>query len=345
MIIFRADGNKKIGSGHIMRCLSIADALHDKGLDSVFVTADDSVSGLLRERGYKNVVLNLDYRNLEEELELFFSLEALPHSEMVVVDSYYATDYYFKKLSEYKKIAYIDDLLLDRPVDTIINYNVFADAKAYNQERRLILGPSYAPLRKAFQSVKPIEIKEIVKKVLFLAGGSDPEHAALGFAKELLHHEDEVKYTIVAGSLSEDYDELKKISITSGNRISVLKNVSNMDKLMMDSDVAISASGSTLYELCACGVPTISYVLADNQVLAANCFEEKGAMVYGGDLREDGHAFVKLYSLLKDLMNNPEKRRELASKAGNIVDGKGAERLAGEILTIVQAGTKKKVPE
>ena len=116
MIIFRADGNKKIGSGHIMRCLSIADALHDKGLDSVFVTADDSVSGLLRERGYKNVVLNLDYRNLEEELELFFSLEALPHSEMVVVDSYYATDYYFKKLSEYKKIAYIDDLLLDRPV-------------------------------------------------------------------------------------------------------------------------------------------------------------------------------------------------------------------------------------
>ena len=67
MILFRADGNKKIGSGHLMRCLSIADAMKEMGIQSIFATADDSMSELLRNRGYENIILHTDYYDMDGE--------------------------------------------------------------------------------------------------------------------------------------------------------------------------------------------------------------------------------------------------------------------------------------
>ena len=340
MILFRADGNKKIGSGHLMRCLSIADAMQEIGIKSIFVTADDSMSELLKNRGYENIILHTDYYDMDGELSLFMALKEFGESDGIVVDSYYVTDQYLKTLTDKKKTVYIDDLQIFRPVGAIVNYNIYAEAKEYRggskpNDIRLVLGPSFAPLRQMFQNVTPIEIEESVKNILFLAGGSDPEHTALKFVKELQKRPDSFCYTIVIGALCEDYDAIKEIADKSNNRIAVLKNVQNMNEIMMSSDIAISAAGSTLYELCACGIPTINYIIADNQILAAKSFEKSGAMIYGGDLREDFDAYCRLISLLVSLAEDTSLRRSLSETARSFVDGKGAIRLAKELEGII----------
>lgn len=336
MILFRADGNKTIGLGHIMRCLSIADAMRDIGLESAFVTADKSMSELLESRGYGNIELHTDYRNTDDELITLFEQIEFAEADGIVVDSYFATDNYLKTLSQKKRTVCIDDYLRIRPVDAIINYNVYADANAYCAERdesvpKLILGPSFAPLRSMFQNISPIAIKEKAEKILFLAGGSDPEHVALKFVSKLKDYEDKFKYTIVVGSMSDDYEAIKEMGDVFGDRINVLRNVTDMNRLMLDSDIAISAAGSTLYELCVCGVPTINYVIADNQTLAARCFEEKGAMIYGGDLRETEDFCGQIYSLLSNLSMDKMLRKNLSVKARSLVDGNGAVRIAKEL--------------
>ena len=336
MILFRADGNKTIGAGHIMRCLSIADALKDIGLESAFVTADDCMSGLIKSRGYDNIILNTDYRETDGELDKFLKLKEFDKADGIVADSYFATDSYLKALSGRKKTVCIDDYLRIRPVDAIINYNVYADTSKYNVEDsektpKLILGASFAPLRGMFQNITPITIRKTIKNVLFLAGGSDPEHAALKFVNELKNHKDDFKYNIVIGALSEDYEVIREVADLSGGRINVLRNVTDMAALMLDSDVAISAAGSTLYELCACGVPTINYVLADNQILAAKSFEDKGAMICCGDLRRSPDTYGHIYTRLVDLANDFELRKKLSGEAKNLVDGNGALRIAKEL--------------
>lgn len=91
MIVFRADANKNIGMGHIMRCLSVADAATKSGLRCLFILADESVSALVQERGYKAIILNSDYENMEEEC--WPKIKA----DLVIIDSYYVTPVYFRE--------------------------------------------------------------------------------------------------------------------------------------------------------------------------------------------------------------------------------------------------------
>lgn len=338
MILFRADGNKEIGTGHIMRCLSIADALNSLGETCVFVAADANMKDLINARGYACNILGSDYSNMDLEVNALFRLDSFKSAQMVIVDSYYASDDYLYTLSAHKKTAYINDYLTLRPVAANINYNVFADSdKISNREEGIksveIMGPKYAPLRREFQDLKAIEIKEVAGNILFLAGGSDPLHVALNFAKEIMNHLDDNHFNIVVGSLSEDLEAIKDIADDSKGRIEVKHNVCDMKSLMVSSDLAVSAAGSTLYELCACGVPTINYILADNQKLVSESFRDKGVMLSAGDVRDNPLFYENLYSMINDLSKDEKKRRELSERAHCLVDGNGAARLAEAIIS------------
>ena len=346
MILFRADGNKKIGTGHVMRCLSIAEAFRDIRTECVFVSADDTVKELIEKRGFRLEILGTDPERLCDEIEILAKKKYFISADCIIVDSYFADDKYLRSLSGQKTAFYIDDYIEKRPVDCIINYNIYAGEKEYEgiegpDNQRLLVGAKYAPLRKEFRDAGPKEIKDRARNVLFLAGGSDPAHAAINFATEISGRSDDLKYTIVMGSMAEDFDAANRIAEESKGRIRVLKNVSEMAALMQESDIAVSAAGSTLYELCACLVPTVNYILADNQRLGAKGFENKNAMICAGDLREDELVYEKLYQRIIDLSGNREKRRILSENAGRLVDGKGAERLAREIVKIIKEQNKR----
>ena len=332
MIIFRADGNKTIGVGHVMRCLSIADALKGIGVGSAFICADDNVEKLIKGRGFPVEILGTDYTKPDEETDVLLSCDSLKKAEGIVVDSYFVTESYFDILSEYVRSVYIDDYESNFKVDGLINYNVYADREAYErlydpEKVRLFLGPQYAPLRKEFYDISPIQISEEVKNILILTGGADPFHIALRLAKEIAGREDcKAVYHFVVGAFSSDLSELKKLA--DGNRIIIHQDVKDMKALMLKCDLAVSAAGSTLYELCACGIPTVNYTFADNQIAGAKAFSDSGIMMTAGDVRTNEDFACEIMRSVDRLSNDMVERKRMSGSAHRLVDGCGAGRLA-----------------
>lgn len=336
MILFRADGNPQLGSGHIMRCLSLADAFRDMGQSSVFVIADDCVQGSIHRRGYECRVLHTEYDRMEDELSALLPAlwELQPHC--AVLDSYFVTPRYMAAVKERAPLMYIDDLnSFDYPADLVVNYTLYRDKLSYPPDKRYLLGPQYAPLRQEFQDIPKRQAVDQVRNVLISTGGSDPEHVALECVRYLREcPPDGITYHVVLGAMNQDAAEIKRIA-AGGPHIALHQNVSDMRSLMLECDAAISAGGTTLFELCACGLPTVTYVLADNQIMNAASFEEAGLMLSAGDIRKDGRFAACIFERLGALIQDQPLRQRMTEQMQTLVDGRGAARLAQEILTFI----------
>lgn len=330
MIYFRADANKNIGMGHLMRCLSIADAAKGRGQKAVFLLADDSMTDLVAERGFDTIVLGTDYRSMDEELSSWPS----PHADYIIVDSYSVTAGYLERLKKLGRVIYIDDrAAFDYPVDILVNYNAFAHSLDYEelyggQPPRLILGPQYAPLRSMFRGLDRRSQKRNVEDVLISTGGSDPLHLALSIAEE---KPDSFIYHILIGALNSDKAALEHLAAGS-KHIVLHENVSDMKSLICSCDIAVSAAGSTLYEICACGVPLITYSLADNQLPGAEAFENNGFAVNLGDMRLEKHPAKRILTAVEQFSREYDKRIEMGNRMQDTIDGNGAARLIDEII-------------
>ena len=113
------------------------------------------------------------------------------------------------------------------------------------------------------------------------------------------------------------------------------RNVTRMSELMMACDLAVSAGGSTLYELCACGIPTISFAFADNQLEGVHEFHKQDLIYYAGDVRSDlAYSLENIETGLDSLMNDRELREKLSYNMRMIVDGYGTDRIIKSIFTI-----------
>lgn len=277
------------------------------------------------------------------------------------IDSYYVTEKYLTALRPFAKVVYLDDLqLFDYPADLLINYDVIPDSAitsykaAYQNAGQLLLGSLYTPLRSQFQNRK-ITVKEQVSDILITTGGSDPYHFCLKLINYLCGFDNEKNLHIVIGKLNTDRDVLYRLA----NKYPFLQlheNVSDMASLMEHCDLAVSASGTTLYELCALGIPTISFTMADNQLTAAKAFEEAGAISCAGDIRIDEEkvlqtaaTFMTQMSLSSNVQSGQAengdsiftptessyKTRKSAHKAmRRLVDGNGAMRIAEALIKL-----------
>lgn len=334
MILIRADANEKIGTGHVMRCLSIAQAFTAQGETVQFVTADHCGDKLIRDRGFETVCLNTEWERLDCEVPALIEAIKDRTANLLLVDSYYVTEYYFKKLSPYIKLAYIDDMnqaVWD--VDYLINYNIFApcfDYSLYDKTRsKLLLNPLYAPLREEFKGLPEHTIKKSVTNVLVSAGGADPEKVSAQLMSTICPNHPEISFHFVIGALNPNINELM---LYEDDNIILHINEKRMSDLMMTCDIAISAAGTTLYELCAAGIPTITYSLADNQIAAAMQFEKQGIMLSAGDCRTDDLFVERVNYCLQELLNSINKRKDLSRKMQALVDGKGADRIVESLL-------------
>ena len=339
-LLIRADGNAHIGAGHIMRCMSIGTAARELNMDVCFVTADESFLTVLNNNHFYVRVLHSDYARMEDELDDFLSILHEEKPESIILDSYYVTFKYMETLRRYSKLIYIDDVLsFPYPTDILINYNIYASEKQYadlylNYELpKMLLGCGYVPLREEFQTSKVIGIRNDVKSVLFSAGGADPERIALRFVKSVISNRAfcDITFHIVMGSFEPDKEEIENISIVH-KKIVTHSNVSRMSDLMLQCDMAVSAAGSTLYELCACGVPTVTYVLADNQIPGATKFANLGIMINAGDDRHDGNLIDNIIQEITNVCLDVEKRRNMQTKGLAFIDGKGAKKIVQEIM-------------
>jgi len=333
MILIRADGNPPIGSGHIMRCLSLADAFRDLGQAVVFVTADDCFQSVIRSRGYECVVLNTEYDHMEDELPRFLSLLQTLRPSCVLLDSYFVTPGYMSVVRREAPLVYIDDLnAFDYPADLVVNYTLYGKKLPYPKNKRYLMGPQYALLRKEFQNIPARRAVEQVRNVLVSTGGADFEHMALKCVQYLLGRPaGHIVYHVILGVMNQDIPEIERISARC-SCILLHRNVTDMRSLMLQCDAAISAGGTTLFELCACGLPTVTYVLADNQIMNVASFEEAGLMLNAGDIRENSHFTPHIFEHLELLIQDQLLRQRMAGRMQTIVDGRGANRLAKIIL-------------
>ena len=357
MFLIRADGNAEIGVGHVMRCLSIADALKEKNKEVVFAAADCNMKTVIESRGFSCIVLDSDYKNMMSDFDKGTFEDIINQSESVIVDGYYVSNEYFNRIREVRKnnnnaeykIIYVDDLCEKAyPVDVLINYNIYADTEKYkllyatieNQSvsTTFIIGSEYVPLRKEFYNIKKTTIKEKATDVLIMTGGADMYHVSLNLVKALKKIAfgnntklKDIRFHFVIGAMSGDYSSILNELAVSKN-IMVHKDVKDIWILMSSCDIAVSAAGTSLYELCACGVPTITYVLADNQVNAEKAFMDNKAMLSIGDIRVEKNYCEKIITAVTDLAEDVTLRKRLADGETSITDGSGASKLADLLI-------------
>lgn len=260
------------------------------GYHCLFVTADANFTELIKEKNHENCILHTDYKQLGEELSSFLHIIEDVQPEMLFIDSYYVDAKYLKTVWELcqrmdSKLIYIDDVLsFAYPVDILVNYNIYGVDKAkdykglYEDEGmrlpQFLLGTEYAPLRLEFQGLPVREVRRDAFDILISTGGSDFEHMGVALVNYIISQGERLEnftFHFIVGAMNEDVKELKRLALLSQG-IKLYYNVSNIQEIMWNSDVAISAADSTLYELCATQTPTLTYILADNQVLGAEGF-------------------------------------------------------------------------
>lgn len=334
-IIIRADGNAKIGAGHIMRCLTIAKTL-PREWKVLFLCADSDSAELAEEWGFEAYVLHTDYREMEQELPVWKQLfsEGDPKNTTLLVDSYFVTEDYLKEIGRYGKLVWLDDMAEQvMPVDVVVNYNVFAGCEDYRQlykgsKTKCCVGSRFVPLRQEFRSTK-YDIKMQAVDILITTGGGDSENIG-GRILQKIRRED-CRYHLVTGKFNPYYDSLKRIS-EEKNNVFVYHDVKNMAELMSKCDLAVTAGGTTIYELCAIGVPFVCFSYARNQErLTEFIGKEKIAAYAGAFHKEQEETLERIACLVNDLLENQKMREKFWEVERQLVDGLGASRI-GELF-------------
>jgi len=341
MIGIRVDANKEIATGHVMRCLSMAFGFKSVGIDCVFITADEFATQIVASRGYEVICLNSQWDELDKETKRLVEVIQEYKIDKLIIDSYYVTAQYLQRLRAHTKVIYIDDMnFFQYPVAMVINYNIYYEIFSYpeiykNTETQLLLGCRYAPLREEFKSVNPT-YRELVKKILVTTGGTDQYNVAGKVITRIVEEDlfQGIEFHVVLGSLNSNFNYLKELSDRCPS-IVLHQNVKVMSELMISCDIAITAGGSTMYELCACGVPTISLSFADNQLYGVESFSKEGIMAYAGDIRNNEEECIdNLIDNIKKYNASPVVRGKKAISMQEKVDGTGINRIVKAVVNL-----------
>lgn len=348
MFLIRADGNAKIGAGHLMRCLTIADELQKyvNSREILFICADWQSAELVRNRGYDTFVLESDPREMEAELSAW---SGIPMNDKkttnIIVDSYFVTMRYLRKIGEYGMVTLLDDMGEERfPVNRIINYNAFADKEQYEELYKdsgteLVLGSAYVPVRPQFRG-RFYKVRKRAENILITTGGGDIDNIAGQILKRIREEAggvianngtiacEALKYHLIIGEFNPHFEEMKDLEKHLPN-VHIYHNVRDMADLMRRCDLAVTAGGSTVYELAAIGVPFVCFSYAENQEKLTEYLHREGAAFSAGAYHKDPEAVLKrIAEWIMALVQDREKRDKSCFEERKLADGLGAERLA-----------------
>ena len=333
-LIIRADANAQIGTGHLMRCLALAQAWKDAGGEVAFITAcqNEGLLGRLREEGFELHLLSSSHPD-PGDWEVTKNVLAGHPDAWVVLDGYHFDETYQKRIKDAgNRLLVIDDMahLKHYYADIVLNQNLHAEDLHYSCEpyTRLLLGTKYVLLRREFLAWRDWkrEVPEVARRVLVTLGGSDPGNYTLKVIQALQKVDiAELEAIVVIGASNPHADVLKKAVERSRIPIRLIQNTRNMPELMAWADVAISSAGTTVWELAFMGVPTIVGLTAPIEEFLVNGLEKYRLFVNIG-------WFNRLYAdqlvnILNELMRNERKRRDMIVLSQHFVDGAGCARI------------------
>lgn len=341
MVFFRADSNKQIASGHIMRCISIAQAFKDAGEDVTFLIADENPIQMLERARIRYYTLHSVWNQLMGEVDVMKSLLQSYDKPLLIIDTYQVSKGYVEALLPYARICYLGS----KPeylgnLQALVNYSTDIDYEFYSSNygstTKLLLGAAYAPLRKEFLDVQHKESLDGRCRLLLTTGNTDQrqhvEKIICAIAASPLFQQLEIN--VVVGGMFDNKEKLHSLYDNVEN-VHLHENVKSMSSLMGESDLAVSANGTTVYELAAARVPAITFSMVEEQIKSARKLNELGVVDYCGEIYQDERQCID--SILKKIekyVSSPEERKALTTKANSIVDGRGCERIANILLKL-----------
>ncbi|MDA9288780.1 UDP-2,4-diacetamido-2,4,6-trideoxy-beta-L-altropyranose hydrolase [Amylibacter sp.] len=352
-IFFRVDASTEIGSGHVMRCLTLANILVEKGLRCEFICRkhDGHLTQFIKDKGFNVYNLNkskmtsyieddyLSWLGETEENDAFECIKILKiHSvSWVVVDHYGIGKNWEKLIKNYcNKLFSIDDLadkihdcdaLLDQTYGR--NKNDYIDLVPDNCD--IFTGSRYALLRSEFSVHRPKSLSRredgSIKKVMINLGGVDKNNHTLAILNILEKMDDlkNINFSVVLGSSAPNLESVQEKCLKHRYNIELLVAVDNMAELMSNCDLAIGAAGTTTWERCCLGLPTILLTLAKNQKhIVDNLSKENIALVISlSDCLES-----TLMSNIRKCLYEKETLANMTNSSIALVDGNGANKIA-----------------
>ena len=320
------EGGKNIGFGHITRCTSIYQVFENFAIKpQLIVNGDETVHDFVKDENCRV----FDWLNDRETL-----FAALRDADIAFIDSYLADYYLYEKISDIVGIGvYFDDnIRIEYPKGFVVNGAIFAERMPYPERKGVtyLLGAQYAPLRKEFWDVPAKSIRDSIESVMITFGGADIRNLTPKILKLLVDTYPALVKKVIIGKGFRNTSEIEAIK-DHNTELVYYPDATETKKVMLESDIAISAGGQTLYELARIGVPTIAVAVADNQVDNICGWQKAGFAEYAGwwadaELTEMIKQKIKL---LKD-----KTIREYKRVVGNsITDGAGSSRIVKELLS------------
>lgn len=320
------EGGSGIGFGHITRCISLYQAFEERNITpEIIVNGDDTAVDLFKNKNYR--IFNW----LKQTNKLF---EIISNAEIAIIDSYLADISFYKNVSKLVKMpVYIDDTKrLDYPKGIVVNGSIYAEEMDYLQKEGItyLLGTKYMPLRKEFWNVPEKIVKEIVESVMITFGGCDAKNMAPKILNFLNKEFPELIKNVII-SVGYQNITIRKIEDLNDDNTNLIyyPDSGKMKEVMLESDIAISAGGQTLYELARVGVPTIGICIAENQLNNLKGWKKAG-FVECTEWYQDEYFFSKLLKNLNTI-SSYDIRIERSKAGRDLIDGEGAKRIS-EIL-------------
>lgn len=336
-MLIRADAGVEMGTGHVMRCLALAQAWQDLGGTAIFLSAQSTtpISDRISAEGCEHVRQRFQAGGTEDAS---FTLDLCRSRDVnwIVLDGYaFGAEYQRSLRSSRSNLLCIDDNADAGEFysNFVLNTNLHACESMYAArapETRLLLGPKFALLRREFKNWRRERRRfpAIANRILLTMGGTDPAGLTSKALEALRTAPGDIEIRVAISSSNPRINELTKACEQPELRARLEVDPS-MPDLMAWADMAIAAAGTTCWELCRFGVPTIVIDVAENQRSIAAELGRQEVCLHAGDAQHASDQ--KILELTELLRKSPERRQAMSDRGRRLVDGKGAERVVGEL--------------
>lgn len=335
-IVFRVDSSEQIGTGHVMRCVTLAQMLRQQGAQIFFVCRSDTghLNNWIQEQGFP--LFELTYGIFHQKNDAVATVQVLKKMNLnidwLIVDHYELDAQWEKIVYDFvQHVMVIDDLANRKHVcDCLLDQNYLKDMeKRYEAfvptNCHLMLGPSYLLLRNEFYEAKkkwPRSFREEVRRMLIFYGGSDPtnETEKVLQAIEKVGVPKRLHIDVVIGNANRKKETIKKLSKSLS--ASFHCQIDYLAELIAKADVSFGAGGVTMWERCFLGLPSLVTVVAENQKATTEAAAEAGAVVNVG-----WHNDVTVSHYEKELLKVFQNRyplQDIAKKGMAIMNSNGS---------------------
>lgn len=357
-VAIRCDAGGAIGTGHLMRCLTLADYLAARGAECSFVMRDrpDCGAGLVAERGHRITLLaaarelgqqgdlaHADWLGASQADDACETRAAIGTGWDWLVTDHYGIDFRWQGAlrDTTRRILAIDDLA-DRQLDCdmLLDQNLQVRPNRYagrvGGDTLSLLGPDFALLRPAFAEVgsrtTPRPLTDGARALVYF-GGVDPDGATMLALRGIVAAERGLAIDVVVGAGNPHREAIAEWASVRPD-VTVHQGGADMPALMAEAALAFGASGATAWERCCLSLPTILITIAANQEPGAKALAEAGAAIWLGGIGEANVDAAAVTDTLRTLLEDPDAAARMAQRCRELCDGRGTERAAAAMQAL-----------